>query len=178
MRKFPCGPFVAIASALLALVVSAGLGAENRGIPGPIVSPTSLNFGPIAIGTSSGGQTITVQTPPLGAEKGVTPPLSIVAVSFPAAYSRSGGTCPAAGAAPNPCTIDVVYTPTAIGPQTGNVVVTASIVGGPPASANVAVSGTGIAGAALAAPALGGWGLLLLAAGLLMIGLTVRRRGE
>lgn len=158
---------------LCALGGATPLAAQVNGYPTPTVLPLSISFGDAAVGSSSGAQTITVAT---AINTRGNDPLAISSISVPAGFTRSGGSCPASGVAPNPCTIEIRFTPTMVGTQSGNVVVIASSYGSPNATANVAVSGNGLPGNAVAAPSLNQTGLALLALLLGGLGLWQQRR--
>jgi len=104
----------------------------------PIASVTGgpLSFGNVPVGTTSAAQTLTLHNTGTADVTGIS-------VTGTAPFSRSGGTCgatltPATGT----CTITVVFSPTALGPSTGTLTVSAntSVTGSP-----VNLSGTGIA---------------------------------
>ena len=163
------------ALALLAVVsVTAAGSAAGQGYAGPVLTPSSLDFGSVLVGTTSAVQDVSVSAP--NNNRGNT--LSIASIVLPTGYARSGGTCPASGAvATPPCTIGVVFAPTAVGPLAGNMVVTASINGTPAQPANVALVGAGVPGVSVSAPSLSTWGLGLLVATLMTAGLVfVRKR--
>jgi hypothetical protein len=101
------------------------------------VTPTSLSFGTVIVGTSSAAQTLTLSNTG-------TATLSGIGVAVSAPFSRpagaSGGTCGTTLAAGATCTINVVFTPTAASAATGTAAITASVaVTGSP----VALTGTG-----------------------------------
>ena len=77
--------------ALVVLAASTGMAgsALGQGYAGPVLSPTSLDFGNVLVGTTSAAQTVSVSTPLEG-----LPALSIVSITLPAGYVRTGGTCP------------------------------------------------------------------------------------
>lgn len=164
-----------IALLLVAALSSTPLAAQVNGYTTPTVTPSSLVFGDTAVGSTSSNLTITVLTPINEAVR-IPDPLAIGSITIPAGFIRSGGNCPATGPAPNPCTIDVSFTPSMIGPQSGNVVVVASSFGAPNGLVNVAVSGNGLPGNAVAAPSLNYWGLAALALALAGVGLVAARR--
>lgn len=160
--------------ALVVLAASAGMAgsALGQGYAGPVLSPTSLDFGNVLVGTTSAAQTVSVSTPLEG-----LPALSIVSITLPAGYVRTGGTCPNSGAASNPCTVQVAFAPTGLGPIGGNLAVSASINGGIAGTSNAALIGVGVPGQSVAAPSLGQWGLGLLLAALMATGVWfVRKR--
>jgi Abnormal spindle-like microcephaly-assoc'd, ASPM-SPD-2-Hydin len=103
------------------------------------VTPTSLAFGNVVVGTTSSAQTLTLSNTG-------TATLSGIGVAVTAPYSRpagaAGGTCGATLPAGATCTVNVVFTPTVAAPATGTVTITASVgVTGSP----VALTGTGLA---------------------------------
>lgn len=161
--------------ALAALGSSAPLAAQVDGYSTPTVAPPALIFGDTAVGSTSGAQTITVLTP-VNENVRIPSPLEIASITVPAGFIRSGGNCPATGVAPNPCTIEVSFTPSMVGAQNGNVVVVASAFGAPNGTSNVAVSGNGLPGNAVAAPSLSAWGIASLALLLAGLGLWQTRR--
>lgn len=156
-----------------AVSVAAASTASGQGYAGPVVTPQSLDFGSVLVGTTSAVQTLTVSVPPAG--EGF-PALSIVSIAVPAGFVRSGGSCPASGTATSPCTIGVAFAPGAVGPANGNVVVTASINGGQGVGTNAAVVGIGVPGVSVAAPSLSTWGLGLLLAALMATGIVYTRK--
>jgi hypothetical protein len=95
-----------------------------------------LAFGNVVVGTTSAAQTLTLHNTGAGAGTGI-------ALTFSSTvFARPGGTCTATLAAGATCTITVAFTPTAVGPATGTLTITASVaVAGSP----VALSGTGVA---------------------------------
>jgi hypothetical protein len=95
-----------------------------------------LSFGNVVVGSSSAAQTLTLHNTGAGAGTGI-------ALTFSSTvFARPGGTCTATLAAGATCTITVAFTPTAVGPATGTLTITASVaVAGSP----VGLSGTGVA---------------------------------
>jgi hypothetical protein len=119
--------------------------------PGPAVSvtPAGLMFGSQQVGSSSGAQTVTVQS-------SGTAPLSITAISVAGANAgefAESDTCPMAPAtlAVNAtCTMSVTFSPTASGARTANVAIADNAAGSPQ---SVGLSGTGTAPAVSLTPA-------------------------
>jgi hypothetical protein len=112
----------------------------------PIVtlSLTSLDFGSLGVGFTSAAQTVTLTN------NGDASFSYTSAVTGDFAVDSSTTTCPIASAdvsAGASCTFDVTFTPTAIGPRTGELILTDSAPGTPH---TVSLSGTGVA-----APAVG-----------------------
>jgi len=92
-----------------------------------------------AVGTTSTAQTLTLHNTGGSTLTGIT-----VAVTAPFARPAAvaGGTCGATLAAAATCTINVVFSPTVLGPATGSATIAASVaVTGSP----VTLSGTGVA---------------------------------
>ncbi|MFO1414878.1 MAG: choice-of-anchor D domain-containing protein [Burkholderiales bacterium] len=107
---------------------------SGGGTPTLSVSPTSLSFGNVNVGSSSPTQSFTVSNTGTGAES------SLAIGAAPAQFSRTT-TCGASLAANAICTVTVTFSPTAIGAAGGSIAVTASVaVTGAP----VSVSGTGV----------------------------------
>ncbi len=75
----------------------------------PTLTPATVSFGSVTIGETGSPLSVTF-TP--------NSPVTLDAISFTGPYSRSGGTC-ALGPVSTPCTITVLFTPTAAGPQPG-----------------------------------------------------------
>jgi hypothetical protein len=108
-----------------------------------VVTPVALSFGNVVDGTTSTAQTLTLQNDGAVGATGIA--IAIVGARFSRATGAASGTCPttatftlAAGAT---CTINVVFKPTAPGPVTGTLAITASVaVAGSP----VSLSGTAI----------------------------------
>jgi hypothetical protein len=128
-------------------VTSSGTGSgtialAGNGVQGSLaITPTSVNFGSVNVGTPSAEETVTL------ANTG-NASLDVTALSAAAApFARTAtGSCPAtlpitiaAGAS---CTLTYTYTPTAAGAASQNLTVTANA----PGSGTIALSGNGIAG--------------------------------
>jgi len=118
---------------------SVDVGAIEFAAPtGPAVATITggpLNFGDVAIGTTSAAQTLTLSNTGGATLTGIT-----VASSSPR-FTRSGGTCGATLASLSSCTINVVFSPNAAGPATGSLTVTASV---PVTNSPVPLSGNGV----------------------------------
>lgn len=161
--------------ALVILAASSTVAATElgQGYAGPVLTPNSLDFGNVLVGTASASQTVSVAAP---TTEGF-PALSIVSITVPPNYVRTGGSCPTSGAASNPCTVNLAFAPSAVGAAPGTMVVSASINGGIAGSSNAALSGVGVPGQSVAAPSLGAFGLGLLLAALMATGFHfVRKR--
>ena len=75
----------------------------------PTLTPATVSFATVTVGQSSAPQSVTFT--PNG-------PVTLDSISFTGPYSRTGGTC-ALGPVSAPCTIGVIFTPTASGTQSG-----------------------------------------------------------
>jgi hypothetical protein len=105
--------------------------------PSIALSAAALDFGAVIVGTPSAARTITVSNP-----GNATLTLGTIAPTGANAgdFARSGGTCAASVAAGASCTIDVVFTPAALGARAAAL----SIVSNAPAgTAGVPLAGTG-----------------------------------
>jgi hypothetical protein len=99
-----------------------------------------LAFGNVVTGTIGGAQTLTLHNTGTAGLTGVTLAFSSPPYSRPA--GAAGGTCNATLAVASTCTINVVFSPTALGLVNATLTITASVaVTGSP----VALSGTGVA---------------------------------
>ncbi|WP_440223631.1 beta strand repeat-containing protein [Dokdonella sp. MW10] len=109
------------------------------------VAPTTLAFGNVAVGTTSGAQTTTLSNTG-GAS------LTVTSVTAPAApFASSGGTCgatPITIAAGASCTLGYAFAPTATGPASQAITISAGAAG----NGSVALSGTGTQGVLAIAP--------------------------
>jgi hypothetical protein len=95
-------------------------------------SPSSLSFGSVAVGSTSGTHTVTVSNPGSGAVS-----VSSIGVTGPFSESNNCGTSLAAGGT---CTVSVTFAPTAAGSASGTLSVNSSAPGSP---LTTALSGTG-----------------------------------
>jgi hypothetical protein len=100
-------------------------------------SPTSLSFGSVTTGSTSAAQTVTVTNP-----GGIAATVSSVSASAPFAETNTCGGSIAAGGS---CTVSVTYKPTAAGASNGTLSVASSA---PSSPLTVALTGTGVTGAA------------------------------
>lgn len=148
----------------------------NGGYAGPTVTPSSLNFGNVAVGSTSATQNLTVNlaggsdlTQPTGF------PLVINSITLPIGFIRDGGNCVVGGGGtPNPCTVGIAFQPPSTGDYDEVVAITASSNGSPPGTTNVAVTAT--SGTATGIPSLNALGLALMLAGLGGLGMIQARR--
>jgi hypothetical protein len=106
------------------------------------VNPTSLTFGSQQVGTTSAAQstTLTVSCSTFVVGLCVGPDLFLPTVAKTGDFAQTNN-CPfvmVGGAAPQSCTINATFTPTAAGTRTGTIT---TGVGGP----TVALTGTGVA---------------------------------
>jgi hypothetical protein len=102
-------------------------------VPVATVTPASQTFGPQRVGTTSAAQSVTLANTGGGA-------LAIASIAASGDFGQTNN-CPASLAAGANCTINVAFTPTAIGARTGTLTITHNAAGG---SSTVALSGTGI----------------------------------
>jgi hypothetical protein len=101
-----------------------------------------LNFGNVATGTTSGSQQLVLHN--TGTVTGTGIALAFASTPPGSFFSRptAGGTCGATLAASATCTINVVFTPSAVGAYSGTLTITAN---GAVAGSPVTLSGTGVA---------------------------------
>ncbi len=99
---------------------------------GVTVSPTALNFGSVATGSTSAAQTVTVSNPTGAAA-------SVSGISTSGDYAQTNN-CGSSIAANGSCTVSVTFSPTAAGSRTGTLTVNAGGV-----TNTVSLSGTGTA---------------------------------
>jgi Abnormal spindle-like microcephaly-assoc'd, ASPM-SPD-2-Hydin len=120
--------------------------------PAVTVSPTSLSFGVQANGTPSAAQQLTITNSGTG-------PLVISSVQTTSEFAATS-TCGASIVAQGTCTVQVTFTPTASGPQTGSLTITdnasnspqtVSLAGNQPANFSLAVSNGGASSATVKA---------------------------
>jgi hypothetical protein len=99
-----------------------------------------LAFGNVTVGTTSASRQLILHNTGTAAGTGIALAFSPAAFSRPA--GAAGGTCGATLAANATCTINVVFSPTAVQAYSGTLTITANVVvtGSP-----VALSGTGVA---------------------------------
>ncbi len=118
------------------------VGAVEFGAQPPVailsVTGGPLAFGDVATGTTSASRQLTLHN--TGTATGTAIALAFSSTVF--SRAASGGTCGTTLAAGATCTINVVFSPTALGATTGTLTITANVVvtGSP-----VALSGTGVA---------------------------------
>ena len=133
-----------IAMAILATSCGSGGGGTSSAAPAPAaaaaglsVSPTTISFGKLAVGTTSAAQTTTLSN---GGTSTLT--ISSVQVTGPNAgdYSATNN-CGSSLAPSAQCTVSVIITPSAAGTRTASVVVTDAAPGSPQ---TVNLSGTGM----------------------------------
>ncbi len=107
----------------------------SGGTTGPAiaVSPSSLSFGNQTVNTTSGAQAVTVSNTGNAAAS-----ISGVSVTGQFAQTNNCGSSVAAGAS---CTVNVTFTPTAAGSQSGTLSVASNAPGSP---ATVSLSGSGV----------------------------------
>jgi hypothetical protein len=104
------------------------------------VTPTSLAFGNVGTGGPSAARTLNLQNTGGSLLTGIGLTFSSARYSRPA--GAAGGTCTATLAANSTCTINVVFTPTALGTVNATLTIAASV---PVTGSPVPLSGTGVA---------------------------------
>jgi cytochrome c5 len=109
-----------------------GTAAPPPATPVASITPPSLSFGSVLVGSSSAAQTVTV------ANTG-TAPLNVGAVAATGAFTATGCANMAVAAGAN-CKITVTFKPTAAGAATGSLSIAHNATGSP---GTVALSGTG-----------------------------------
>jgi hypothetical protein len=95
----------------------------NAGASAVTLSPTSLSFPVQAIGTTSGAQQVTITNSGTG-------PLTISSLQTSGPFATTN-TCGAPVAPSSDCTVQVTFTPTASGTQTGNLTITDNAANSP-----------------------------------------------
>ncbi|MBB5873403.1 hypothetical protein F4553_006837 [Allocatelliglobosispora scoriae] len=100
---------------VLSLVGSTG---SNVVITPPTVTPTSLQFGSVNVGSTSAPQTLTLANPG-------TAPITVSSITASAGFSQTNA-CPSTLAAGASCTITARFSPTAGGAVTGTIAITNS----------------------------------------------------
>jgi hypothetical protein len=106
----------------------------NVPAPGFSLSPSSLSFGLVAVGSTSAPQTVTVSNPG-------TLPLTITNItSSNPQFAVTSAPLPITVPAGGNTTVDVTFSPTSLGAQSGNIVFTHNAPGSP---TSLPVSGTG-----------------------------------
>jgi hypothetical protein len=135
----------------------ADIGAVEFQVPNvavPVVTPTALAFGSVVTSTTSAAQTLTLSNNGGAPFTGIT-----VTVTAPFSRTGTGGTnCGTTLNAGATCTINVVFSPTAVVASTGTVTITgsAAVVNSP-----VSLSGTGVAPVRSASVSSGAFGNFL-----------------
>ncbi len=139
------------------------------------ITPASLAFGDVIVGNTSASKLYTLTNTGTGLLTFASFELDGVAFSSVAAESSCGSTL-AAGAS---CVVSFRFSPTALGAYSGSFIVASNAP-----TVTVTMSGTGVNGIPprgpadppMPVPALGGLGLLLLAASVAVAGMLARRR--
>jgi len=110
------------------------IGLSGSGV-GPFVglTPASLSFSGVLVGSSSAAQTVTLTNTGNAT-------LSISGIQAAGDYTQTNN-CPASLSAGSSCVINVTFTPTASGSRSGTVTITDGAIGSPH---NVGLTGTGV----------------------------------
>jgi hypothetical protein len=136
------------------------IGAVEVQAPAGVVSvlPTALTFPTVVVGTTSAAQPLTLYN-------NTAAGISTIAVNVTAPFSRATtaqggpGTCGTTLAAGNSCTINIVFTPTALGASSGSATITSSatVNGSPVSLSGNAVAATHTATVTPSPLAFGNW---------------------
>ena len=113
---------------------------SGMGVPVVSLSPTSLNFGNVAVGSTSAPQVVTLNA---------NGSLSISSITTSGPYAQTN-TCGTGFTGSGSCTISVTFTPTATGTETGTLTVTDSGAASPQ---TVSLTGVGTQPAVKLSPA-------------------------
>jgi len=111
--------FLAVIGLSVALLPDWGIALRAQGLPATL-SPSSLFFGQVVVGTASGPQVVTLTNSFTGENVGV----SVIAPGGD--YSIASG-CPASLPPSSSCSISVTFSPSATGPQTAALAVDISL---------------------------------------------------
>ena len=118
-------------------------------LPPPVsITPNGLNFGNVAVGSSSGAQAFTISNP-------ARTPVALTALTATGPFSVSSTTCGASLPALSSCTANVVFTPSTLGVGAGqlNLTFTSTATGTPvTVPVGAALAGTGVAAVQLTLP--------------------------
>ena len=106
---------------------------SGTGVAQATVTPTSLAFGNVRVGTTSVAKKVTLRN-------NLPTTLTGISISTVGPFSVSGSTCTTTLASKTSCTISVTFSPTTIGPASGTLGVTDSANNSPQ---TVSLSGTG-----------------------------------
>lgn len=121
----------------LTITHDAGAGVANiplsgSGVKAVVVSPTSQTYSTLPVGTTSAPKTVTLTN-------NQTVGLTLFSISVSGDYAQTNN-CPAVLAAKTSCTINITFTPTAVGTRTGALTV---VDDGPSTPETVPLSGKG-----------------------------------
>jgi len=105
------------------------------------VSPTSLAFGNVPVGTTSAAQTLTLSNTGTADWTGISENFS-AATRFSRPGGVAGGTCAGTLAAGATCTVNIVFSPNAVGLATSTVTINGNV---PVTGSPVTLTGTGVA---------------------------------
>jgi hypothetical protein len=109
------------------------LSGTGQAPPGVSATPTSINFGGYAVGTTSSAQTVTLTN-----SGGVS--LTNLSAAITAGFAIAANQCPATLAAGSACPLSVTFSPTAAGSATGTLTLSAGNLARP---LTVALTGSG-----------------------------------
>jgi hypothetical protein len=120
--------FVAFALVGLLLLCCCGSGASAPPTPPDLqISPTSLSFGVVVLGSQSSAQAETL-TNNGGSELAIS---SIMIGGSNAADFSQTNTCPSALSASATCSVEITFTPSQLGPRVASIVISDNGVDGP-----------------------------------------------
>jgi len=101
-----------------------------------VASPASLAYSPQQVNTPSTSQSVTLT-------EGINGPATISGITVTGDYSQTNN-CGATLAAGHTCTINVVFTPTALGSRNGTLTILSNLSGSPTNTSVVTLTGTGV----------------------------------
>lgn len=115
------------------------LSGTGAAVPVMSLNRTSMSFGNVELGTTSGGQTVTATNTGGGA---LVVGTASIAGAFASAFQKSGDTCSGATIVPGgTCTITVTFRPGAVGGHTASLSIPSNASGSPHA---VSLNGAGV----------------------------------
>jgi hypothetical protein len=101
-----------------------------------VANPTSLAYAPQQVNAPSTSQSVTLT-------EGANGSAAITSIAVTGDYSQTNN-CPANLASAQTCTVNVVFTPTALGSRNGTLTIQSNLAGSPTVTSVVTMSGTGI----------------------------------
>ena len=101
-----------------------------------VASPATLSYAPQQVNAPSASQSVTLT-------EGSNGSATITGIAVTGDYSQTNN-CPATLAAAQTCTVNVVFTPTAVGSRNGTLTIQSNLAASPTVTSVVTLSGTGI----------------------------------